>query len=243
MNLYDIMMGAQGGQGVNNLANQFGLSQQQTQAAIQAMIPAFSLGLQRTAQDPTGFGGLLNQMMSGAHTAAYTDPAQTGAATNLGGNVLGQIFGSPQVAAQVGQQAAQMSGVNAQIIQQMMPVVASMLVGGIANAMAAQGLGGVLSQIANAFAQGAGLAPAANPAAAAQAQAGAMFSNWMNMVNGMLTGGGASANAAAATPQAAALQATVNSLNSMLQAGVQISQTQQQGLVTILESISKAAKG
>ena len=63
-----------------------------------------------------------------------------------------------------------MSGVNAQIIQQMMPVVASMLVGGIANAMAAQGLGGVLSQIANAFAQGAGLAPAANPAAAAQAQ-------------------------------------------------------------------------
>ena len=70
-----------------------------------------------------------------------------------------------------------------------------------------------------------------------------MFSNWMNMVNGMLTGGGASANAAAATPQAAALQATVNSLNSMLQAGVQISQTQQQGLVTILKSISKAAKG
>ena len=67
MNLYDIMMGAQGGQGVNNLANQFGLSQQQTQAAIQAMISAFSLGLQRTAQDPTGFGGLLNQMMSGAH--------------------------------------------------------------------------------------------------------------------------------------------------------------------------------
>jgi hypothetical protein len=242
MNLYDIMMGAQGGQGVNNLATQFGLSPQQTQAAIQAMIPAFSLGLQRTAQDPTGFGGLLNQMTSGAHAAAYVDPAQTAAASNLGGNVLGQIFGSPQVAAQVGQQAAQMSGVNAQIIQQMMPVVASMLVGGIANAMAAQGLGGVLSQIANAFTQGAGLAPAVNPAAAAQAQAGNMFNSWMNMVGGMFTGA-AGTPAPPATPQAAALQATVNSLNTMLQAGVQISQAHQQGLATILESISKAAKG
>ena len=46
MNLNEIIQAAQGGEGVNNLASQFGLSPEQTQAAIQAIIPAFSDGLQ-----------------------------------------------------------------------------------------------------------------------------------------------------------------------------------------------------
>ena len=74
MNLYDLMTGAQGGQGVNTLASQFGLSAQQTQAALQALAPAFSLALQNATQDPTGFGALLNQMTNGAHAAAYANP-------------------------------------------------------------------------------------------------------------------------------------------------------------------------
>ena len=36
MNLNEIIQAAQGGQGVTNLASQFGLSPEQTQAAIQA---------------------------------------------------------------------------------------------------------------------------------------------------------------------------------------------------------------
>jgi len=62
MNLNDIIQAAQGGQGVNNLASQFGLSPEQAQAAIQAMIPAFSGGLQNAAQSPSGLGGLLSQL-------------------------------------------------------------------------------------------------------------------------------------------------------------------------------------
>src|SRR5207237_7246976 len=97
MTLNDIIQAAQGGQGVNNLAAQFGLTPEQTQAAIQAMIPAFSHGLQRTAQDPTGLGGILNQVMNGLHQGTFTDPNQAGAAGGAGGGVLGQIFGSPEI--------------------------------------------------------------------------------------------------------------------------------------------------
>ena len=43
---------------------------------------------------------------------------------------------------------------NPQVVQQMMPLVASMLIGGIAQTMAAQGLGGMIAQLANAFASG-----------------------------------------------------------------------------------------
>ena len=70
MNLNDIIQAAQGGQGINNLANQFGLTPEQAQAAINAMIPALSGGLQQAAQDPSGLGGILSHLTSGAHTAS-----------------------------------------------------------------------------------------------------------------------------------------------------------------------------
>ena len=45
MNLNDIIQSAQGGQGINNIAQQFGISPEQAQAAIQAMLPGLSHGL------------------------------------------------------------------------------------------------------------------------------------------------------------------------------------------------------
>src|SRR5258708_19233710 len=97
MNLNDIIQAAQGGQGVNNLANQFGLTPEQTQAAIQAIIPAFSHALQRTAEDPTGLGGILSQLTSGVHQGSFTDPSQTGAAAGVRRRVLRPIFVSPPI--------------------------------------------------------------------------------------------------------------------------------------------------
>src|SRR5664279_5637237 len=47
MNLNDIIQAAQGGEGVANLGAQFGLTPEQTQAAVQALMPAFSTALQR----------------------------------------------------------------------------------------------------------------------------------------------------------------------------------------------------
>jgi hypothetical protein len=232
MNLNDIMQAAQGGQGVNNLASQFGLTPEQTQAAIQAMIPAFSTGLQRTAQDPTGLGGILSQLTSGIHQGSFTDPTQTSAAGGAGGGVLGQIFGSPQITAQLSQQAAKVSGVNPQIIQQMMPIVASMLMGGLFHSMTSQGLGGILGQLAGAANSPTGLGPAINQTGAAQSSGG-LGGMLGNMLGGLFGGGSAGAN-----PQSAALQAGLNTLNSMFQAGVQVSQTHQQGLSDILSSLT-----
>ena len=46
MNLNDIIQAAQGGQGVANLGAQFGLTPEQAQTAVQALMPAFSTALQ-----------------------------------------------------------------------------------------------------------------------------------------------------------------------------------------------------
>ena len=232
MTLNDIIQAAQGGQGVNNLAAQFGLTPEQAQAAIQAMIPAFSTGLQRTAQDPTGLGGILTQLTNGMHQGSFTDPSQTNspAAAGAGGGVLGQIFGSPQIVQQISQHASQMSGINAQIIQQMMPVVASMLMGGLFHSMTSQGLGGILGQLAGAANSPSGVGGAVNPPAGDAGQAGGLFGGLVGNVLGGLFGGGSS-------PQNTALQAGLNTLNSMFQAGVQVSQTHQQGVNDILSSL------
>jgi hypothetical protein len=236
MNLNDIIQAAQGGQGVNNLAGQFGLTPEQTQAAIQAMIPAFSTGLQRTAQDPSGLGGILSQLTSGVHQGSFTDPSQAGAAGGAGGGVLGQIFGSPQITAQLSQQASQISGVSPQIIQQMMPIVASMLMGGLFHSMTSQGMGGILGQLAGVANSPGGLGSVVNQSGDAQPSGG--LGGLLGNLLGGLFGGGGAPTAGGATPQSAALQAGLNTLSSMFQAGVQVSQTHQQGLSDILDSLA-----
>jgi hypothetical protein len=226
MNLNEIIQAAQGGQGINNLASQFGLSPEQTQAAIQAVIPAFSKGLQGAAQDPASLGGILSHLTSGAHDASYTDPDQANAASGLGGEVLGQIFGSSGVAGQVGQQASRVSGVDPQIIQQMMPVIASMLMGGLTHAMNGQGLGGILGQLANAATSG-GFGSATNSTAA---PSGGLLGGLFGSVIGALTGGGP----AAGNSESAEILAGLNTLTGMLHSGVQVPPAHQLALDNIM---------
>ena len=56
--LFDMIMKAQAANGdaMTAMAKQFGLSQQQTQSAIEALLPAFSQGLKRNAANPWDIG-------------------------------------------------------------------------------------------------------------------------------------------------------------------------------------------
>ena len=76
MNLFDMLANAQSGQGMDQLARQFGLSQQQTQAAVEALLPAFSQGLKRNASDPYGVADFMSAMASGQHAKYFEDAAK-----------------------------------------------------------------------------------------------------------------------------------------------------------------------
>ncbi len=233
MNLSEIIQAAQGGQGVNNLASQFGISPEQAQAAVQAMMPAFSTGLQNTVQNPEGLGGLVSHLASDTHLAAYQDPNQAAAATGAGSNALSQIFGSQDIVARLSQHASQISGVDPQTIQQMMPVVASILVGGLAHSLNANGFGSLMGQLAGAVSAPGGLAATLEQAAASPASGG-LFGGLVQSVLGGLFGGAQSgAQQTAATPSG--LQAGLGALASMLQSGVQASDAHQQGVNAILQ--------
>jgi hypothetical protein len=237
MNLNDIMQSAQGGEGINNLATRFGLTPDQAQAAVQAIIPAFSQGLQRMGQDPSALGGVLTHIASGVHQGSFTDASQTAAAGGAGGAVLGEIFGSPQVSQSISQQVSRVSGVSPQIIQEMLPIVASMLMGGLLHSMNSQGLGGVLGQLANAATGPGGLgsvlAGAAGQAEGGGGGGGGLGGLISNVLGGLLGGGQGATNS-----QSTTLQAGLNSLTNMFEPGVQASASHQQGISDILDSLS-----
>src|SRR5262245_15356538 len=109
LNLFDMLANAQNGNGVDALARQFGLSHQQAQAAVQALLPAFSQGLKRNTADPYGVGAFLSALSSGQHANFFDDPAAAVSPQGraAGNDILGQLFGSKDLSRAVAAQAAQ----------------------------------------------------------------------------------------------------------------------------------------
>jgi hypothetical protein len=141
MNLFDIMTNAQNGHGMEALARQFNLSQQQAQAAVEALLPAFSQGLKRNASDPYGFGAFLGAMATGNHARYFENPqnAFTPQGMQEGDGILGHLFGSKDLSRAVAAQAAQATGLSQQILQQMLPAIAAMIMGGLSRQSTAAG--------------------------------------------------------------------------------------------------------
>ena len=138
MNLTDIL--AQAG-GLQAIARDLGLNEQQAMAGAEALLPAILGGMKKQAQaQPAGLqglGGLLGQLGGGGlldHVLSPqpTDPSQ-------GKDVLGQIFGSKDVSRAVADRAASQSGLDAGVLRKMLPLLAMLVTGFMARQ--AQGAG------------------------------------------------------------------------------------------------------
>ncbi|HEV2602806.1 MAG TPA: DUF937 domain-containing protein [Microvirga sp.] len=141
-NPFDLMRQAQGGAAFDNMARQFGLSPEQVQKATMALMPAFAMGLQRQVSNPNAMEQFFKLMSAGHYPTFFESAAQafTPQARQEGSTVLNQLFGSDDVSRQVAQQAAAFSGVGADILQQMLPLMAGIFAGGLATAARAGGM-------------------------------------------------------------------------------------------------------
>jgi hypothetical protein len=131
--LFDMIANAQNGNGIEALSRQFSLSQGQTRAALQALMPAFSQGLKRNAADPYGIVNFMTAMASGQHARYFEDAARANSPEGVaeGNGILGHLFGSKELSRAVTAQAAAMTGIGQNILDQMLPVIASMVMGGL----------------------------------------------------------------------------------------------------------------
>jgi hypothetical protein len=133
--LLDILRNSAGGGAVQQLSRQFGLSDDQTQGALGQIVPALMAGLQRNTSQEGGMGSLLSAL-SGGHHQQYVEQPEVLAqetTTTDGNAILGHIFGSTDVSRTVAGRTAEQTGISTDIVKQMLPVVAAMVMGGLSS--------------------------------------------------------------------------------------------------------------
>ena len=153
VNLFDIVRQAQRGSGLDGLARQFGLGPVQVQSAVEALLPAFSLALQRSAMNPGAFADILGAIGSGRY-APFFDPAGSWSARPQGPggeDLVARLFRTPEATRDVAAQAAAMTGIGVQVVQHMMPHLAAMLIGGLSRYASMEGMSDVLRQWSDAL--------------------------------------------------------------------------------------------
>jgi hypothetical protein len=129
------------------IGKQLGLNAEQTRAALEALTPVVASGVRRSASSQTGLQDILNSALNG------TQPSNFDSATTAGNDVLGQIFGSKDTSREVAQQLSATSGIGAAILKQLLPIVASIVMGQVAkkmgggNSSGGGGLGDILGDI------------------------------------------------------------------------------------------------
>lgn len=155
-NLYEILQDAQGGRALDNLAKQFNISTEEADAAVRELLPALSTGFLNKASEPAALGPIIGALGEGQHLAAFADPAaaQSPATAQKGDEVLAHLFGSSQANEQIILRASAATGLEPNLFAQMLPVIASMILGGVTKSLQGQGFGGIFTQLVNAASQG-----------------------------------------------------------------------------------------
>lgn len=152
MSMLEMLMKAGGGAAVQQIGGRFGLSPDQTQAAMGQLLPAVMGGFKKQAAAPGGLEGLVAALGQTQAARVDAEPDMLGRpeATDIGNAVLGQIFGSKDVSRSVAGQAAQATGLSDGVMKQLLPLVAAMAAGQLGQqaggaAGGAGGLGGMIA--------------------------------------------------------------------------------------------------
>ena len=131
--LLDLLASAQAGPAKQKLGQQFGLNEDMTQQAMAALIPALAAGLKSNAGKPGGAEALLGALSKGGHGRYLDDPELLGHQDTVedGNNILGHLLGSKEMSRSVASQAAAKTGLESDMLKQMLPIVATMVMGSL----------------------------------------------------------------------------------------------------------------
>jgi hypothetical protein len=155
MNILEAVLNAQGGAAAREAGRGLGLSDEQTGAALGALVPALAAGLQRNASQPGGLDSLIGALTAGQHARYLDDPSSLGQPVAMadGNAILGHILGSKDASRSVAAQAASRTGIDPALLKRLLPIAATMVMG----AMAKKQLGGGMTTTASGGTTGGGL--------------------------------------------------------------------------------------
>lgn len=193
MNMLDTLLGGQADGIVRQMGQQFGLDESQVSSAIGALLPALAAGVSQNAANQSGLDALIGALGSGRHQHYVDDIQSLGRAETIddGNGILGHILGSKDVSREVARQASAQSGVGADILKKMLPVLATVLMGALAKGQ----LGGGGSQLGRGQSQlgGGGILDMLGPllgGGAGSGGGGGLVTDILGGVLGKMLGGG-----------------------------------------------------
>lgn len=130
MNLTELLVTQQN---IDEISASFGLSEEQTLEAMGALIPAFSEGLKRQTSTPRGTAQFIEALSTGRHAEYADDPSKAISQSGIddGNAILGHLFQSRDVSRAVASHAASSTGIDEGLFRQLLPVLASMVMGSL----------------------------------------------------------------------------------------------------------------
>ncbi len=124
------MIGRMGGaDAIAAMAARVGITPDQANSAVAALVPALAGGMAKQAE--TGNGGLIDQLSGMA--AAFTGSAASDQAVSHGTDILGHVFGSEDASAAVAQGVAAKTGIDVSQLAALMPMVATLAASALGN--------------------------------------------------------------------------------------------------------------
>ncbi len=133
MNISDLIEQVGAGDALDSLARAAGLSKEQAEAMINSVAPAVVRGMQHNTHSDDGLASLRDALQRGNHGRYLDDPAvlRSDAAYQDGRDILGHIFGDRQVSRNVATHASDRTGISQSIIEQALPLIASLVMGAL----------------------------------------------------------------------------------------------------------------
>src|SRR5262245_17214982 len=104
---------------VSAVGRQFGLSEGETRAAVDALAPVIAAGMRRSAGGSQGLQDLLSSVLAGGYDQSLSDERSLSLerAKPRGDEVLGQIFGNDkEVSREVAQRLSASTGIQSAIL-------------------------------------------------------------------------------------------------------------------------------
>jgi hypothetical protein len=147
--LLDILNSSEGSAALASLAARNGLSREQTDAILETVVPALSQRIERNTLSRGGVADLVAELSHPEHARAFGDAnfVTTPAAREAGIGALDTIFfGSKSQSRALAARAAASSGVGQDLIAKLLPILASIVMGALANKTQG-GLGDIIKKL------------------------------------------------------------------------------------------------
>jgi len=131
MDLLNALMDAAGSDNLQSMGAQFGLDGAAVNNVVAQVVPALGQGLKKNASSAGGLESLIGALQGGDHQRylGNVSAASSELGRAEGNSILGHILGSKDVSRQVAGQASSATGVSSDVIKQMLPILATMVMG------------------------------------------------------------------------------------------------------------------